>query len=179
MKETLNFSQINIGPFPKNDGWNAIYRMYQVIIKHFPQFSSFAQWYFLPNSFEMANERIFFKRLGVDLFGRIIPTGGILIRRLTGAKMKPYTLASSSYQAAREFFFRTCIFEALHLPFFLTLVILSTYRLLDGRPDLAGENMLINLFLNLYPILHHRNTRARIIKLLHLRKSPSKAEIVY
>ncbi len=176
MKEKLHFNQVSLGPYPKNDGWNAIYRSYEKIAKHFPQFRSFARRYFLPKSFEMANKTIFFKLLGVGFFGRIIPTGGTLIRRLTGAKMKPYTLAGCSYRADREFFFRTCIFEALHLAFFVSLVILSAYRLLSGRPDLAAENMVVNLFLNLYPIMHHRHTRARIIKLVHLRESLPETE---
>jgi hypothetical protein len=42
----------------------------------------------------------------------------------------------------------------------------------DRRPgslpegDLAAENALVNLVINVYPILHHRHTRVRIVRLL-------------
>jgi hypothetical protein len=92
--------------------------------------------------------------------------------------MVPYTLAGTSLRAARAFFFRACIFEALHLTPMLLLLGLSAQRLLEGRPELALENTLINLVVNIYPILHHRHTRLRILRLLGLdasRRSASAA----
>jgi hypothetical protein len=80
--------------------------------------------------------------------------------------MAPYTLAGASLGAARAFFYRACIFEALHLTPMLLLTGLSVLRLFQDRPDLAAENMLVNLFVNIYPILHHRHTRVRIVRLL-------------
>ncbi len=80
--------------------------------------------------------------------------------------MAPYTLAGSSIRAARDFYYRTCVFEALHMPFFLTLVGLAIHRASIGRIDFAIQNTMINLLVNLYPMMHHRRTRARIVKLL-------------
>jgi hypothetical protein len=117
---------------------------------------------------EQAREGLLFRILGVPLFGRLVPTGGVAIRRLTGARMAPYTLAGASLQSARAFFYRACIFEALHLVPMLLLAVLSMHRLAEGRPDLALENTVINLFVNVYPILHHRHTRVRIARLLNL-----------
>jgi len=118
--------------------------------------------YFWPS---VAEHRTY-RTLGVSHFGKFLPTGGIAIRRLTGSRMAPYTLRATSLRAAREFFYRTCVFELLHLPFFLTLLSLSGYRLLTGRADLALENLAVNLLFNIYPIMHHRNTRFRIVALL-------------
>jgi hypothetical protein len=107
-----------------------------------------------------------FRLLGVHWFGAVIPTGGILVRRVTKARMAPYTLSGTSLGAARDFYYRTCVFEALHLPFFLVLVALAWMRAVEGRWDLALENTLVNLVVNLLPMMHHRHTRTRIIGLL-------------
>lgn len=102
----------------------------------------------------------------MHLFGAVIPTGGKLVRRVTRARMAPYTLAGSSLRAARAFYYRTCVFEALHLPFLLTLLALALHRASIGRVDLALENTAVNLLANVYPVMHHRRTRARILALL-------------
>ncbi len=107
--------------------------------------------------------------LGVHLFGAVIPTGGIAIRRVTKARMAPYTLAAHSLRAARAFYYRACVFEALHMPFALTLGWLAIDRAMNGRPDLALENTVINVAVNVYPMLHHRRTRTRIVRLLERR----------
>jgi len=43
---------------------------------------------------------------------------------------------------------------------------LALQRWFIGRPDLAVENMVVNLVFNVYPMMHHRRTRARIVRLL-------------
>ncbi len=80
--------------------------------------------------------------------------------------MAPYTLAGSSLRAARNFYYRACVFEVLHLPFFLVLVFLALDRATHGRVDLALEDTAINLLFNAYPMMHHRRTRTRIVQLL-------------
>jgi hypothetical protein len=85
--------------------------------------------------------------------------------------MRPYTLAGTSVDAAREFFYKTCVFETLHLPFLVALIGLAVHRALIGRPDLAMQNTLVNLVANVYPIMHHRRTRTRIMELVGRRGS--------
>lgn len=80
--------------------------------------------------------------------------------------MRPYTLSGTSRRAAREFYYRACVFEAVHLPFLVALLALAVQRASIGRFDLALEDTLVNVFVNLYPILHHRRTRMRIVELL-------------
>jgi hypothetical protein len=155
-----------LGPFPRGDGWGGVYRLYETAIRAFPFLAAIARGYFWPSRLERARDGLLFRVLGVPLFGRLIPTGGVVVRRATGARMAPYTLARASLGAARAFFFRACIFEALHLTPMLLLVGLSVLRLVQGRPDLAAENTLVNLVINVYPILHHRHTRVRIVRLL-------------
>jgi hypothetical protein len=80
--------------------------------------------------------------------------------------MAPYTLKGTSLAAARAFYYRACVFEMLHLPFFLALGALALARAVEGRWDLALENTLVNAVVNLYPMMHHRRTRGRIVRLL-------------
>ncbi len=83
--------------------------------------------------------------------------------------MAPYTLSGTSVGAARDFFYRTCVFEACHLPICVTLLALSIHRLWIGWIDIAVQEMVLNLAVNVYPIMHHRNTRSRIVRLLSRR----------
>ena len=128
--------------------------------------------YWWPARIELARDGLLYKALGVDLFGRVIPTGGVLIRRITGSRMKPYTLKGPSIGAARSSFYRTCVFETLHFPFFFTLLLLALHRFLIGRADLAVENTVVNFVFNVYPMLHHRRTRGRIVRLLSVARKP-------
>ena len=157
--------------YPRDDGWLWLYRIYSKYINPRPRLKAIVRGYLNPTPFESVGNGRIFRLLGVHWFGKIIPTGGLAIRRITHSRMAPYTLAGTSLRAARDFRYRTCVFEFLHMPFFLTLIILSAHRLLSGMPGMAAENMVVNLFLNLYPIMHHRYTRVRIDKLVRLRKS--------
>jgi hypothetical protein len=80
--------------------------------------------------------------------------------------MAPYTLRGTSIGAARDFYYRTCAFEAAHSPFMLALLVLTGYQLAMGRFNLAASDMVVNLAVNIYPIMHHRHTRVRIASIL-------------
>jgi hypothetical protein len=45
-------------------------------------------------------------------------------------------------------------------------------RAVEGRWDLALENTLLNLAVNLFPMMHHRHTRTRIVGLLGRKGHP-------
>lgn len=84
--------------------------------------------------------------------------------------MAPYTLSGPSLLAARDFYYRAYVFETLHFPFFVVLLALAIHRASIGRFDWAIQEAVINLAVNLYPMLHHRNTRRRILELLTKRQ---------
>ena len=83
--------------------------------------------------------------------------------------MRPYTLGGSSLRAARSFYYRACAFEAVHLPFLLALLGLTLHHALNDRLDLVLELSLVNLAANVFPVMHHRRTRMRIVRLLDRR----------
>ena len=159
------------GPFPYGDGWGWLYCTFERMAPTGHRLRHLLCGYFCPSLVERWRGGLLYKVLGVPVFGAIIPTGGILVRRVTKARMAPYTLAGSSLGAARAFYYRACVFESLHLPFFLVLVALAFDRAANGRPDLALENTAINLVANVYPVLHHRRTRTRIVQLLGRRRT--------
>ncbi len=152
--------------YPPDDGWTWLYRAYDRLIAPHDWLRRPLCAYLDPKPFEKAESGKIYRLLGVDRFGKIIPTGGVAIRRLMGVRMAPYTLTGTSLRAARHFRYRTCVFEMAHLPFFLTLLALSIYRWAQGDYRMALEDAAINLVVNLYPILHHRHTRVRIDSLL-------------
>ena len=125
-----------------------------------------AYWYFYPKSFEMVNKSVFYKLIGVVIFGRVIPTGGILFRRFTGFKMSRYTLRNISFAAAREFFLRACAVETAHIIVFIFMDLVIALSFILGKTQLAIWGSIANLFVNIYPILLQRYTRLRIFKLL-------------
>lgn len=162
-------SSIERGPFPAADGWRWLYGLFSQTVGRNDFLRHAVCRYFWPKRLEIRAASKLYRILGVHHFGRLIPTGGALVRRITKARMAPYTLSGTSVGAAREFFYRTCVFETLHLPFFLALLALSVHQLSVGRPDLAVEDSVVNLVANIYPIMHHRHTRARIVRLLSKR----------
>ncbi len=165
MKNPLR-AQVARGPFPYEDGWGWLYRAFERVAPAGGRLRGALCRYLYPNGLEFWRRGRIYRLLGVHKFGSVIPTGGIVVRRVTGARMAPYTLTGTSRGAARAFYYRTCVFELLHLPFFLTLVVLAVLRASEGRWDLALENSVLNLAVNLYPMMHHRRTRLRIVKLL-------------
>jgi hypothetical protein len=159
-------AELERGPFPYRDGWGWLYRVFERIAPAERRLRRVLCGYFYPSAIERWRGGLVYRLLGVHLFGSVIPTGGIVVRRVTKARMAPYTLAGRSIGAARAFYYRACVFEALHLPFFVTLVLLAAHRAEAGRWDLALENTIVNLVVNVYPVLHHRRTRTRIVNLL-------------
>ncbi|NIP18444.1 MAG: hypothetical protein GWM87_10010 [Xanthomonadales bacterium] len=154
------------GPLPAGDGWGAIYRLFERVAPPGSGLRRKLCAWFWPARWERAGSGRVYRLLGAAHFGRVIPTGGVAVRRLTGSRMAPYTLRGPSVGAAREFYYRACCFEAAHMPFMLALLFITVQRFLEGRIDLAMQDMLVNLAVNIYPIMHHRNTRRRIVRLL-------------
>lgn len=158
------------GPLPRDDGWSFLYRLFDRLARNGSVLRHVLCGYFWPGPRELAGNGRLYRRLGVSRFGRVIPTGGVAVRRLTGWRMAPYTLRGTSLGAARQFYYRTCAFEAAHLPFFAALLAWTGRQLVLGRLDLAAEDMVVNLAVNLYPIMHHRHTRVRIVGLLERKR---------
>jgi hypothetical protein len=161
--------EIEAGPFPVSDGWGWLYRAVDRVAPSGGTRRRVICGYFFPNRVERWRRGLAYRLLGVHHFGAVIPTGGIAIRRWTKTRMAPYTLEGTSLRAARAFYYRACVFEGLHLPFLISLVLLAGLRAAEGRWDLAVQDSIVNLAANVYPVMHHRRTRGRIVFLLERR----------
>lgn len=152
--------------YPQKGGWTWLYNLYDRTVRPHPWLHALFRSYFRPKAFEKAGNGRIYRLLGVGLFGKVIPTGGVQIRRLTGARMAPYTLRGTSLRGAWEFRYRTCAFEAAHTLPMIALMALTVYWFAEGETRLGVEDLLVNLLVNIYPIMHHRHTRVRIDTLL-------------
>lgn len=164
----MDYSTIPLGEAPRDDRWQTFYRFYYRCIQPISVYRAFVRWYFLPRRFEVWNEGAIYRFLGVSVFGKIVPTGGILFRRITGAKMVDYTLQGSSLSSSsiRRFFFRTCAFEAGHFLVLIAMSVAVVFCFLLGKIHLAIGGTVANLMINAYPMLLQRYTRVRILNLL-------------
>ncbi|MFC1555215.1 hypothetical protein ACFL7D_11330 [candidate division KSB1 bacterium] len=125
--------------------------------------------YCTPFGFEIRGKGKIYRYLGVHFIGKIIPTGGIFWRRLTGMKMSSFSLGTSSLQGARAYLYKACFFELLHVSAFIFYMVIIIHRLNIGYTDLAIDNLQQNLIINVYPIMLQRYNRARIFHLLRRR----------
>ncbi|MHC4179420.1 MAG: glycosyl-4,4'-diaponeurosporenoate acyltransferase CrtO family protein [Planctomycetota bacterium] len=162
----MDYSAISLGEAPDDDKWQAFYRLYYRCVRPVPVFRALVRWYFLPRGLEAWNKGAIYRFLGVAAFGRIIPTGGVRIRRITGAGMVDYTLQCTTLASARKFFFRACAFEAAHSLVFISVSVVVVICCVLGRTHLAVGGTVANLVVNAYPMLLQRYTRVRILRLL-------------
>ena len=91
--------------------------------------------------------------------------------------MQAYTLKAYSLTAAIEFRYKSCLFETLHLPFFIVLIWRSLWWYLEqDNIRLAIELLFVNGIFNIYPIMHQRYTRIRVGKLMAINKARQRVE---
>jgi hypothetical protein len=147
-------------------GWDWIVQADHRYLKPMPGLRNILKFYFKSRPLEMMGKGRIYRLLGVHLFGKIIPTGGILIRRLTGWKMPAYTLAGFTAKAAKKFRYNTCMYEYVHF----TAIIAQLPTFADGFLTDGIVNVFIrywwNLPVNIYPIMYQRYTRVRIWHLI-------------
>jgi hypothetical protein len=153
-------------PFPPTDGWDWIYTFDDKFLRPRRWLRCILKAYFKPNSIEKLRDGRIYRLLGVHLFGKIIPTGGVLIRRLTGLRMLTYTLVKPSLRAAYNYRYKACMFESVHTVFFLVLLPNCIRSVVNGDTGLAVCSISVNLLVNVYPVMFHRYTRVRIDRLI-------------
>jgi hypothetical protein len=124
-------------------------------------------WYFRPFMFEKFQNAKIYRILKVPAFGKFLPTGGSEIRRMTKLKMRAYTLKSLSIASLKEFLYKNCFFELLHLPFLIFMIWRSLWWFYThNNVSVALELFLVNIIFNIYPIMYHRYTRIRVLNIL-------------
>ena len=159
-------------PKRQNDGYEWLLKFDLNCLRKAKAVRDIIKWYFLPFKIEVYRNTLIYRMLGVPTFGKYLPTGGSEIKRMTKMKMKAYYLKSLSINSVVDFLYKNCFFELLHLPFFVFMVWRSIWWIyIENNFKLAIELQIFNLIFNIYPIMFHRYTRTRIIRLLKNNKN--------
>jgi hypothetical protein len=125
-----------------------------------------ASW-FQPKAFELSGR--FYEALGVRRFRAYMVNGDIMnswIRRSVPGYR--YLTGRESTQAFGR---QTCENERGHMLMLLSALPATAYAILTSRFKFALYFLMVNIVLNVYPILLQRYTRARIIGILGAREN--------
>lgn len=126
-------------------------------------YKKLSDWYFRPRPFESGP---FYPCLGVRIYKKFLPTSGELVSRLRGIDRLKIVTTGSRQQALRNYELQTRVWEGRHL---MSAVLLQAWALTGGV--LMGAQQfwactVINLLVNVYPIMVQRLNRARIALVL-------------
>lgn len=134
---------------------------------HLPHARRWIAWYFRPHPFEMYGAGILYRALGVSWLAWLIPTGGMLWRRLFHWDGWSFALGGSSIRHARAYRYNTCVFELLHLGALLAMTPDGLWAISVGYLDGILKFVLAGLLMNGYPLLLQRYNRVRIQVILN------------
>ena len=122
---------------------------------------SISQWYFKPRAWETYNRGAVYVHLGVRIYKKYLPTSGDLITRARG--IKRLKVAGLGRRAALERHRnQTCVWEWRHLISAILLQSWAIFAWLKFGVAKFWVSTVINIFVNIYPIMLQRFTRARI-----------------
>ena len=102
-----------------------------------------------------------YKFLGIKVFKKYVPTSGDYVRRRFGA-----TLLIKNIEDVREYEKNTRVLELAHITFFLVTVPLMVLYLILGAVGPFWSLVVVNLLVNIYPVMLQRYNRARIYKII-------------
>jgi len=117
--------------------------------------------WFDPKSFEK-NPGLY-EKLGVRLFKKYMPTSGDLIYRLVWKKLGANDLVKpNDINSLRKFEYYTRVYESIHLTFLAIGSAVIAAELQANTIEATTFNMLLQIMLNIYPILVQRYNRGRL-----------------
>ncbi|MBT5021289.1 hypothetical protein HOK51_04705 [Candidatus Woesearchaeota archaeon] len=122
--------------------------------------SKYAEKYFRPKSIERWKDGRIYEGLGVHYFKKIVPTGGEYVSKLFN--IHPIRNAKTKEEGLRQYEPITRIFESIHTPAVIIMAALAAGFIQTGSFKIAAYGTLINLAINIYPVMLQRYNRARI-----------------
>lgn len=136
------------------------------LIAAVPVLRSILRFYFMPSRLESYHVGLIYRLLGIKAIAYIIPTGGLLWRRLFHWKGWSFALQGSSIRAAYEYIYTTCVFEILHLSALMLMLHDGIWSIRHGYTDGILKFVLAGILMNGYPAMLQRYNRVRILNLL-------------
>jgi glycosyl-4,4'-diaponeurosporenoate acyltransferase len=128
-----------------------------------PSIQEAANWYFMPRAFGGGN---FYPRLGVRIYKKYLPTSGEVISRFRGIDRLKIAATGSRRQALLNYELQTRTWEGRHL---VSAVLLQAWAVIGGAMvdmEQFWASSVINVLVNIYPIMVQRFNRARIATIL-------------
>ena len=129
--------------------------------------NDFKEWYLKIRAYEIRNEGKIYATLGARFYKKWVPTSGEVITRLRGINRLKIVAKGSRSKALEDHKEQTRIWEWRH---FISAVGLFLWAIFAGV--LIGiehfyTSVIINIFVNLYPIIVQRYNRIRILILIN------------
>lgn len=124
----------------------------------------FKEYYFRPKAFENRQDGKVYEKLGVRFYKKYVPTGGNYFKERIN--FRPITNAASKEKGLEWLLSFTRSAEFVHVLLFAFTFVVSVSALFRGEFRGAFVSTLINLIVNIYPIMLQRYNRVKIIKVL-------------
>jgi len=118
---------------------------------------------YLGSKFE--KELTFYKRIGVILFKKIVPTGGDFWIKIINKRRKKKFRVIKNREDAIAWTIFTIIVEGLHGLGFLIMNYFIIKVLLNQRWETGMFLIVLNILINIYPIFIQRYNRIRMIQI--------------
>lgn len=122
--------------------------------------------YFRPKRIERYKNGLIYRLIGIRFVAYVIPTGGMLWRRLFKWGGWSFALGGNSIRRAREYRYNTCVFEFLHGTGLLLMLPDAVNAIRNGYTDGIIHFLVAGVLINGYPFLLQRYNRTRITSLL-------------
>lgn len=122
--------------------------------------------YFRPTRLERFRNGIIYRMLGIRLVALVIPTGGMLWRRLFHWDGWTFAMGGGSIRRAKDYRYNTCVFEMLHAGALLLMLPDGIWAIQYGYFDGILKFILAGILMNGYPWMLQRYNRVRIANLL-------------
>jgi len=119
--------------------------------------------YYSGSKFE--KELTFYKRIGVILFKKIVPTGGDFWIKIINKRRKKKFRVIKNREDAIAWTIFTIIVEGLHGLGFLIMNYFIIKVLLNQRWETGMFLIVLNILINIYPIFIQRYNRIRMIQI--------------
>jgi hypothetical protein len=135
-----------------------------------PRTRAVAALYFRPTRIEQYRSGLIYRVLGIRFIALVIPTGGMLWRRLFRWDGWSFGLGASSLRRARDYRYNTCVFEMLHTGAFLLMLPDGIASIQSVYWDGILKFLIAGILFNIYPLMLQRYNRLRITNLIARRE---------
>jgi hypothetical protein len=133
---------------------------------YFPRTRKLIAWVFLPKRLERYKHGLIYRLLGIRFVALVIPTGGLIWRRLFHWDGWSFGMGGASVRRAREYVYNTCVFECLHACALMLMLPDGLRAISTGCSDGILKFLIAGLLINGYPWMLQRYNRVRIFRVL-------------